>query len=119
MAFPVVNEDNVYSCVGHPLKSDISNVVEWLLNAPFSKAYADIKRLQTLKGLSLLDILTDVHTYVHRLELPQKAKAHLLIKMADLEQRLLNGASENVQLGSLVSAFHGAREMVKEEAGDK
>ena len=115
MAFDEVNEDNVYTCVGHPLKADISNMVEWMLNEPFTKAYDKIQRLKILKGLSLQDILTEVHLFVHRLDLPSKIKIHLLIKMADLEHRLIGGASEKIQLGSLLSAFQVTREMIAEE----
>ena len=116
MAFEEVTEDNVYTCVGHPLKSDISNMVNWMLNDSFSDAYSNIQELKTLKGLSLQDILTEVHVFVHRLDLPAKIKMHLLIKMADLEHRLLNGASEKIQLGSLLAAFQVTRDMVKEQA---
>lgn len=32
MAFKDVTEENVYTCVGHPQKKDIENIVYWLLN---------------------------------------------------------------------------------------
>ena len=48
----VVNEDNVYTCVGHPLKSDIRDIVTWMLNEPFSVAYNNIMNVKTLKGKS-------------------------------------------------------------------
>lgn len=38
-AFPKVDENAVYMCVGHPLKSDITNIVKWLLNEDFLTAY--------------------------------------------------------------------------------
>lgn len=38
-AFSEVNEDTVYTCVGHPLKSDIMNILKWLLNDEFSTTY--------------------------------------------------------------------------------
>lgn len=38
-AFPEVNEDSVYTCVGHPLKSDIMNILKWLLNDDFSTTF--------------------------------------------------------------------------------
>ena len=116
MAFDVVNEDNVYTCVGHPLKSDIQNMVNWMLNEAFSLAYNNIQELKTLKGLSLQDIVTETHLFVHRLDLPQQIRIHLIIKLADIEQRLLIGDSEKIQLGALVAAFQVARNMVKEEA---
>lgn len=40
MAFDVVNEDNVYMCVGYPLRSEIENVLQTLLSAPtFDSAF--------------------------------------------------------------------------------
>lgn len=42
MAYDVVNEDNVYLCVGHPLRRDIENVVKWMLNEHFTVAYNSI-----------------------------------------------------------------------------
>lgn len=38
-AFPEVNEETVYTCVGHPLKSDIRRILQWLLNHDFKTAY--------------------------------------------------------------------------------
>ncbi len=61
MAFDVVDENNVYTCVGHPLKSDISNMVEWMLNDSFSSAYDKVQKLKTLKGLSLQVCPVDCH----------------------------------------------------------
>lgn len=40
MAFDVVNEDNVYTCVGHPLRRDIERILETLLSSKsFEQAY--------------------------------------------------------------------------------
>lgn len=41
-AFPEVSEDSVYTCVGHPLKSDIMNILKWLLNDDFSTTFKSI-----------------------------------------------------------------------------
>lgn len=42
MAFPVVNEENVYLCTGNPLPSDIYQIVQWMLNEDFATAYSNI-----------------------------------------------------------------------------
>lgn len=40
MAFDIVDEDNVYTCVGHPLRSDIERILETLLSCKsFEQAY--------------------------------------------------------------------------------
>ena len=42
MAYHTVDEDTVYTCVGHPLRRDIENIVNWLLNEAFITAYNSI-----------------------------------------------------------------------------
>lgn len=40
MAFDTVNEDNVYTCVGYPLRSEIEHMLQTLLSAAtFEAAY--------------------------------------------------------------------------------
>ena len=40
MAFDEINEDNVYTCVGHPLRKDIERILESLLSTEsYEKAY--------------------------------------------------------------------------------
>lgn len=89
MAFDVVNEENVYTCVGQPQRADIQSILEILLSCKdfqqafegisitslFSskillitkaKIYVDIKRIKLLKGLALEDILTELHLMIMR-----------------------------------------------------
>ncbi|XP_067911277.1 replication factor C subunit 5 isoform X1 [Heterodontus francisci] len=115
MAYAEVSENAVYTCTGHPLKSDIANILDWMLNKDFTTAYRHIMELKTLKGLALHDILTEIHTFVHRVDLPPLVRIHLLIKMADIEYRLASGTSEKIQLSSLIAAFQVARDMVVAE----
>ena len=42
MAYDEVNEDNVYTCVGHPLRREIENIINWMLNEDFNMAYNSI-----------------------------------------------------------------------------
>ena len=42
LAYGNVNEENVYSCVGHPLPVDIKNIINWLLNETYEFAYSSI-----------------------------------------------------------------------------
>lgn len=89
-AFPTINEEAVYTCVGHPLKADITNILKWLLNDDFHSTFKSmlsvevfntkiylflhvrkiffvgIQGLRVEKGLALQDILTEVHAFLHR-----------------------------------------------------
>ncbi|XP_028681279.1 replication factor C subunit 5 [Erpetoichthys calabaricus] len=116
MAYGVVTEETVYMCTGHPLKSDIANILDWMLNKDFTTAYNNIMELKTVKGLALHDILTEIHLLVHRVDFPASVRIHLLVKLADTEYRLASGTSEKIQLSSMIAAFQVARDMVVAEA---
>ncbi|KAF2898400.1 hypothetical protein ILUMI_07773 [Ignelater luminosus] len=115
LAFKLVNEDNVYTCVGHPLKKDVENIIKWLLNEDFKATYENIKQLKTVKGLALADIITEIHVYIHRIELPNNILIELLDKMADIEHRLAAGSNENIQLTALISAFQYVKDITPPE----
>uniref|UniRef100_A0A8C5LNT6 Activator 1 subunit 5 n=1 Tax=Leptobrachium leishanense TaxID=445787 RepID=A0A8C5LNT6_9ANUR len=116
MAYGKVTEDTVYTCTGHPLRSDIANILDWMLNKDFTSAYKNIMKLKTLKGLALHDILTEIHLYVHRVDFPSSVRMQLLIKMADIEHRLASGTSEKLQLSALIAAFQVTRDIIVAEA---
>lgn len=116
MAYGKVTEETVYTCTGHPLRSDIANILDWCLNKDFTAAYKQILQLKTLKGLALHDILTEVHLLVHRVDFPPAIRITLLIKLADIEHRLASGTNEKIQLSSMVAAFQAVRDLVVSEA---
>lgn len=66
LAYSSVTENNVYTCVGHPLRSDITDVINWMLNEDFKTAYDKVQHLKVIKGLALQDIVTELHLYVQR-----------------------------------------------------
>ncbi|XP_075881932.1 replication factor C subunit 5 [Nelusetta ayraudi] len=116
MAYGEVTEETVYTCTGHPLRSDIANILDWSLNKDFTTAYKQILQLKTLKGLALQDILTEVHLLVHRVDFPAAVRMALLVKLADVEHRLASGPNEKIQLSSMVAAFQAVRDLVVSEA---
>ncbi|XP_049873232.1 replication factor C subunit 5 [Pectinophora gossypiella] len=111
-----VTEETVYTCVGHPLRTDINNIVNWLMNEnDFATCFKNIQDLKILKGLALSDILTEVHTVIQRVKLPPEVLISLLIKMSDSEARLASGCSERIELAALIAAFQVARDQVSIE----
>lgn len=112
MSHEIVTEDTVYTCIGHPKRGDIEDMLQWMLNGSFTSSYNNIVVLKSEKGLALQDIITDLHTYVHRIDFPTAVKIFLLDKMAEIENRLAAGASEKLQTSALLSAFQLAKNMV-------
>lgn len=72
MGYKNVTEETVYTCVGHPLKSDIKNIIHTLLNSgDFKEIYQFLQDMKINKGLALEDIITEVHLLLHRSEFCQ------------------------------------------------
>ena len=63
LAFDEVDEDNVYTCTGQPLRSDIQSIVNSMLNEDFTTSYDSI--LIRMKPPILILILPGV-PYFHK-----------------------------------------------------
>jgi replication factor C subunit 3/5 len=68
------------------------------------------------KGYALTDILTEVHDFVHQLDMPPNCRAFILDRMADIEQKINAGATEKIQLGALIGAFSIATDLASKAA---
>lgn len=116
MAYGKVTEDNVYTCVGHPLRSDITNIINWMLNEDFRTARNKVQELKVLKGLALQDIVTELHSYIHRIDFPTSVRISLVKALAGAEMRLCLGASEKLQVSAVVGAFSLAKTKITDQA---
>ncbi|CAF0862163.1 unnamed protein product [Didymodactylos carnosus] len=116
MASGNVTVDAVYDCVGHPSKTDMAIIINLLLNENFTVACQKLSALKTLKGYALADIITELHRYVYKIDFTRDIRIHLLKKLADIEYRLSNGATEKLQISSVVAAFQHARAVPPTEA---
>lgn len=133
MGYKNVTEETVYTCVGHPLKSDIKNIIHKLLNSDdFKDIYQFLLSMKVNKGLALEDIITEIHILLHRskkfyyliakitlliplllsVEMPPRVLSALVIKLAEIEQSLAGGASENPQISAMISAFQIAKDSI-------
>ncbi|KAH8389492.1 hypothetical protein KR200_011854, partial [Drosophila serrata] len=116
MAFDKVTEDNVYKCVGYPSKQDVERILKALIaGASLEQSYQAIEDAKHSRGLALEDVITELHLIVMRLELPMSTMNTLIIKLAQIEERLAKGCTESVQTAALLAAFTICRDMVAME----
>uniref|UniRef100_A0A671XIR2 Activator 1 subunit 5 n=1 Tax=Sparus aurata TaxID=8175 RepID=A0A671XIR2_SPAAU len=115
MAYGKVTEDTVYTCTGHPLRSDIANILDWSLNKDFTTAYKRILHNACppglFKSIYFLSFISNLEV-----DFPPAIRIGLLIKLADVEHRLASGTDEKIQLSSMVAAFQAVRDLVVSEA---
>ncbi|CAG9322067.1 unnamed protein product [Blepharisma stoltei] len=109
MAFKVIDSDAVYSCTGNPNPRLIDRLCEILLSMNFTEIYAEFNEDRITLGFALSDIIREIHKNMIKIDFPEKMKIFLIKRMSEIEMRLSSGASEKVQLGSLIGAFVEAR----------
>jgi replication factor C subunit 3/5 len=110
MAYGVVTAETVYACTGKPSKSDMRDVVTWLVNEDFATAVQRLSQAQQTKGLALQDIVTELFPVVLKLSASVESRTALLEALAEIEYRLASGgANDKLNLGALVGAFQIAR----------
>lgn len=85
IAFKEINEENVYLCVGHPLKSDIEYIINCLLSVKdFEACHDEIAKTKLNRGVALEGIITELHLVVMRIGFPPRVLNQLLIKLAKI-----------------------------------
>ncbi|KAJ3055953.1 hypothetical protein HK097_008662 [Rhizophlyctis rosea] len=112
-AFPIVNEDAVYTCTGSPRPKDITTMASIMFDSDFASAYAAVQRLKTEKGLALSDIITELYNTVMAMELLPSCRVLLLDRMAEIEHRLSTGCTEKIQLAALIGVFRNVVDLTE------
>ncbi|KAK8791862.1 hypothetical protein WA158_005239 [Blastocystis sp. Blastoise] len=102
MAFPIVNQENVYLCSGSPSPVIIQSIMDTLLQSSFNEAMKKISEIKESHQFALQDIVPLISKKVQQLELPPQVQIYLYKQLADLEYRLASSCQESIQLGSLI-----------------
>jgi replication factor C subunit 3/5 len=112
MAYKIVDEQSVFLTAGAAVPAVIDHFLKSLLHDTFEVSFKTIMDGIVSYGYALSDIITEITIRVTALELPNEVMSLLMDKMSDVEYRLSHGASERIQLGSLVAAFTIGRQMM-------
>jgi replication factor C small subunit len=101
-----VTEATIKDVAATPLKEDIQRMVESAMRGRFDEARRRLYELFTERGASGEDILRAIHTFLPELPeevIPGPAKLRLLDYLAEVDFRLSEGASERIQLESVLA----------------
>lgn len=112
LAYPEVNEETVFLTAGAAVPAVIETILVSMLNDTFESAYDSLAQIITDFGYALADIISELFKKVAKLSLPPQVLAHLVDRLSTIEYRLSHGVSEQLQIGALVGAFVGARNMM-------
>lgn len=112
MGHSVVDARAVYSSTGVPAPEDIDRFLSTLMShtVPFNASLQELRGLLHAKGYALDDLLQLVHArLILRKDIPVTQRLRLNCLLADVDWRMKQGCSEQVQLAAFVGAFYEAR----------
>ncbi|CDR95088.1 replication factor C3 protein, putative [Babesia bigemina] len=105
----VIDSDAVLATAGLPKLSEVNVLLQRLMQDPFKACVEHVTSLHQAQGYSVEDIVMALYRAILRIDWPNVVVVQLLIRLADIEQRMSAGASPYIQIASLVSAFTEAR----------
>lgn len=116
MAYNIINDKTVNTCLGYPVNNLILKILEFLIKSPFKIAYSEINKIIHNQGIYLNDIITEIHNiFVDQIinnkkikiteNLNLKTLQNILDKLRVIEFNQSMGASQDIQLAGLVSIF--------------
>lgn len=117
MAYDIINEENVNICLGYPRKVHINNILQSLISDDFATAYKTIVDIKTNHGLSLDDIIQEIHDIFLEYIITEKTIiksvtklsnnkiADILNMMRTIEINQAVNTTDNIQLAGLVGIF--------------
>ncbi|QKF94032.1 replication factor C small subunit [Fadolivirus algeromassiliense] len=117
MTYSIVNEKTINTCIGYPRKQHMDTIMENLINKKFNVAYNNINILKNTNGLSLGDIINELHdilteyitndtsNYPYKNQLTINNIVTILDKLRTIEYNHSVNTIENIQLSGLISIF--------------
>lgn len=98
-----VTDKDIYEVSAKARPREVKDVVDLALEGKFMQARDKLLDLLVNRGLSADLILKEIHSYVLGSELPDVQKAELINIIGEFEFRILEGATELIQLDALLA----------------
>ena len=124
MIYDKITRESINNCIGYPQRDQINDILNSLIEDTYLGAYNKILKIKTELGISLSDILIEIHDILveyildgndgndgndsnkdGKIHLDRDRIKHILEKIGDIEINLSNSSTENIQLGALVGVF--------------
>jgi replication factor C subunit 3/5 len=111
MSHSPVDANAVYKATGIPHPEEIDVFLRTLMNGSisFKAGLQGLKDLLQSKGYALDDFLGLMHKQLILQEMTVQQRCVLIPRLADIDWRLKQGCSDQLQLAAIIGAFHEAR----------
>jgi len=117
MTYNIVNEKNVNTSIGYPRKTEIDTIIRTIMTQSFQVAYTTLIKIKYTYGLSLSDIIQEIHNILlDRLlvgmsdikiinDMDDKKIIDILDKMRTIEYNQTISTVDSIQIGGFISVF--------------
>lgn len=100
-----VTEKAVYDVSATAKPEEVKQMLELALAGKFEESRNKLQELLIDRGLAGEDVLDQVHREVFNLKIPELTKVELVDKVGEFSFRLVQGASERIQLEAMLAHF--------------
>ena len=98
-----ITSEVVYSVIGRANPVDIREMLKFAMNGDFIGARDNLREMILKYGLAGSDIIKQVHFEIFRLNIPERWKVKLADVVGEIDFRLIQGSSEEIQLSALLA----------------
>ena len=103
-----IDAETVYSVIGRANPYDVREMLKLAINGDFIGSRNKLRELILKYGLAGSDIIKQVHLEIFRLNIPEKWKVKLADVVGEIDFRLIQGSSEEIQLSALLAKLSEA-----------
>lgn len=112
-----VDADVVYESAATPLPREVEGMVNAAIAGDFLGAREKLYALFTERGASGEDVVKAVHSYLTTVPIPDTERVRLVDALAEVEFRIVEGASDRIQLESFLTRLGLLKGAVHAAAG--
>jgi replication factor C subunit 3/5 len=112
LSYNEINLENIHKITGKPQIKDIYKLINVLLNSTYTESYLYLEKTIN-NGLSLLDIISYLQTYISKLPLNNKSLCYIYENLSNIEFNCSENTKNNFQLSGIVGIFIIARNMIQ------
>jgi replication factor C small subunit len=98
-----VSEASVYGISGRANPEQVKKLIQVAMDGKYESAQDTLQKFIHQEGVSPIDLVRQIHRVITRLEISENTRMNLLERTAEIEFRITEGASGEVQLVSLLS----------------
>jgi len=117
MAYDVVTDEAMNKFFGYPSETVINNIINAMADNEFKNAYDIVTEIKNSNGISITEIVTEIHTFLENMIITKKSNNNIvksmtikqittlitMLKQIEMNQNI--STNESIQTASLVASF--------------